>query len=1055
MKKFLFTLAALLMAGSAFADDYLFVDDFEVPQSIMQETSNKKRQMTVPVHARFDHYVSAVQINVTCPEGVTVYNVSTGTDYPLSYYDAMDNLIENFVPGFQWDATNSKGIAAVLLEVGYYYPEGTDPDEDDPVCYGNVKWKGEYDSFLEITLRFAADFAGGTMIIHSEPSSTPDTRGEICPKNLETDIPCNITVEPAEQPEPAPVPTLTWSEDSYTMTAACEGHDVVLMINGEAVENPYTVAQTYEEQEITFVAYTVANADESGNSTEVSQTVTVPAKEKDYAPAPIFREVDGKVYAEAEEGYEVVMMLEGEVCENPYTLPAANYEADQVFHFSAYTVKKNEYGNSATVEYNTTVAKLEKNTPTDPVIFTETTEDRVIVTVAKDPNTDGQLVYDGQPSYARGEQDYEVTVTAYTTEGATYKASGVTTKTFTVPALEQTPVETTTFVKVTSADQLVAGKKYIFVCGDYAMGAEATGNFLLPIAITGGDEVEVGDNVAIMTLGGSASHWTLALGDQYLTAGNSTNLGFGTTATEWVITNNEGALAGFRAKHADYSRAIRKHNSMDRFGNYSTSDVNSEFAWIYVEKSDEPVLQDLAGHIVFGEPTADGKVAVSYNGEEEGVVVTVEGYEVVDGMIQLPEYGTYTLTATATAEGYNALTEEGEVTWNAPVLPTLGGYFVWGVLDENGHFTVTYNNFDYDGPYTLVVKDEDGNVIELDADGEYYQALEGTHTYTAEVTAAGYQPKSENHEYTYVIPTYAPAPKLDWNEANFTMTAYLDTRAYSNEDIELYMNEVKVENPKTVAQTYTEQTLNFKARTIGKDGDENSEWVYMNVTVPAKEMQDSETPVITVTPGEDNYTISATPCTELLIDGVEQTNPYTVARPAVGEEDLVIFVTAINNDGEGYKDATATQRVVIPAKQPVMPVAPSVTTEETEGAVIVTASTTDGSTVVLYQCDANGENAFAVENPMSYTREAQDYTVYVYAVATNNDGSTRSEVKAVVIPAKKQDPETAINEMNAGKTVAAVRYFNMAGQEMQEANGMTIVVTTYTDGTSSAVKVMK
>jgi hypothetical protein len=31
----------------------------------------------------------------------------------------------------------------------------------------------------------------------------------------------------------------------------------------------------------------------------------------------------------------------------------------------------------------------------------------------------------------------------------------------------------------------------------------------------------------------------------------------------------------------------------------------------------------------------------------------------------------------------------------------------------------------------------------------------------------------------------------------------------------------------------------------------------------------------------------------------------------------------------------------------------------------------------------------------------------------------------------------------------------MAGQEMQEANGITIVVTTYTDGTTSAVKVIK
>ena len=48
-----------------------------------------------------------------------------------------------------------------------------------------------------------------------------------------------------------------------------------------------------------------------------------------------------------------------------------------------------------------------------------------------------------------------------------------------------------------------------------------------------------------------------------------------------------------------------------------------------------------------------------------------------------------------------------------------------------------------------------------------------------------------------------------------------------------------------------------------------------------------------------------------------------------------------------------------------------------------------------------------------------------------------------------------VDEVAASKTVAGVRYFNVAGQEMQEANGMTIVVTTYTDGTTSAVKVIK
>ncbi len=45
--------------------------------------------------------------------------------------------------------------------------------------------------------------------------------------------------------------------------------------------------------------------------------------------------------------------------------------------------------------------------------------------------------------------------------------------------------------------------------------------------------------------------------------------------------------------------------------------------------------------------------------------------------------------------------------------------------------------------------------------------------------------------------------------------------------------------------------------------------------------------------------------------------------------------------------------------------------------------------------------------------------------------------------------------MNADRSVVRVRYFNMAGQEMDKADGMTIVVTTYSDGTTTAVKVMK
>ena len=53
------------------------------------------------------------------------------------------------------------------------------------------------------------------------------------------------------------------------------------------------------------------------------------------------------------------------------------------------------------------------------------------------------------------------------------------------------------------------------------------------------------------------------------------------------------------------------------------------------------------------------------------------------------------------------------------------------------------------------------------------------------------------------------------------------------------------------------------------------------------------------------------------------------------------------------------------------------------------------------------------------------------------------------------DNPSSVNEVNTGKNVAGVRYYNMAGQEVAQPSGMTIQVTTYTDGTTSAVKVMK
>ena len=52
--------------------------------------------------------------------------------------------------------------------------------------------------------------------------------------------------------------------------------------------------------------------------------------------------------------------------------------------------------------------------------------------------------------------------------------------------------------------------------------------------------------------------------------------------------------------------------------------------------------------------------------------------------------------------------------------------------------------------------------------------------------------------------------------------------------------------------------------------------------------------------------------------------------------------------------------------------------------------------------------------------------------------------------------QSGVNNINAGKAVASTRYVNVAGQMSDKPfSGMNIVVTTYTDGTTSTTKVIK
>lgn len=55
----------------------------------------------------------------------------------------------------------------------------------------------------------------------------------------------------------------------------------------------------------------------------------------------------------------------------------------------------------------------------------------------------------------------------------------------------------------------------------------------------------------------------------------------------------------------------------------------------------------------------------------------------------------------------------------------------------------------------------------------------------------------------------------------------------------------------------------------------------------------------------------------------------------------------------------------------------------------------------------------------------------------------------------EENPYNAIDGVKQGKTVAGERYYNLAGQKVASPEGITIKVTTYTDGTTTTTKVVK
>lgn len=86
------------------------------------------------------------------------------------------------------------------------------------------------------------------------------------------------------------------------------------------------------------------------------------------------------------------------------------------------------------------------------------------------------------------------------------------------------------------------------------------------------------------------------------------------------------------------------------------------------------------------------------------------------------------------------------------------------------------------------------------------------------------------------------------------------------------------------------------------------------------------------------------------------------------------------------------------------------------------------------------------------SREAEVLLANVLLVTPDHKTYLASDATGMI----NDNNMTGVEQLTADKEVAAIRYINVAGQESDTPfDGMNIVVTTYTDGTVSTVKVMK
>ena len=390
MKKFLFTLAAILMAGSMCAGEYFVCQDFEIPQDKIGKNVN------IDVKAHFDAYVSAWLTEIFLPENVSLVGVKKGADMTLTFLDEFGDET-SIAP----DITR-QGTKLIVAVMAAQYSE-------DGEMYGVAKWApGDYDQMMIMVVKCTEEFQGGEVKLVTDFSCGQDTRPEVDENRSSQRAGegiSQLTVEGAGpvEPEVTEKPAITWEEveGGVQVTATGNGH-ICLYVEDELVAEgegtaTYFIASTELEEE-----YGVsATAQEEGK--EVSEY----AVETVYVPGlPVVPEVTAtpeiKFEINEEEQY-VDIWAEGE---GTIKLYIDGFEVANHFHY-AFQDEEDVVVVTATAQEEgkeiSETAEMEITIPAKPVVPQPEVTATPTITVDEDYN----LIVEGEGEihvYVDGEE---------------------------------------------------------------------------------------------------------------------------------------------------------------------------------------------------------------------------------------------------------------------------------------------------------------------------------------------------------------------------------------------------------------------------------------------------------------------------------------------------------------------------------------------------------------------------------------------------------------------------------------------------------------------------